>query len=263
MLGDIVEVKLTPEERLLFNKQLENLEGLAEQYVISRIDSYAQELRAGPTKDKSETKKTLEFLGLIARNFIETGNLESKDSCYCGLALTAVPKDERAKLYDEHNLLKGAISQAGLRIYDPYEAPFNPQDELIGTDNDIYDIDSIMVFASQYFTFTHLSASTGGGIEQATARDTSKMNLVFVKKGMDPKPSRMSTGMRRAITVQYTDAKEQQSEISDMIGMIQEYELGIGFCEGYGSTLIGFKGNNTVCLPHLVKTKFPQFTYKI
>jgi hypothetical protein len=82
---------------------------------------------------------------------------------------------------------------------------------------------------------------------------------VFVKR--DNFVSRMTTGARRVIVVEYDDMKAQKDEVTGLISMLREYEIGVGDCRQHGNTLVGFKDGKTICLPGLVQEKFPHFTY--
>lgn len=258
MICDIIHKIQNPEQRVEDIRRELAKESLTNEKVEEYIDRYITRLSA-EKKDYSEAIGVLEH---IRQNMRVTGFIESPDCCYSGLALTKVEDPRQQEiLFGEHEVLKQAIKGAGLKNYDPCEAPFNPQSQVTDTPQDVYDVDNLMVAAAQFFTFTNLDASTGGGMEIRTAMTYNKMPLVVCKKGNYI--SRMSTGARRVILLEYDDIRAQQGLITDVIGTLREYEPGIGECSKHGNTLLGYdkKTGTPVCLPGLIERKFPTLQY--
>jgi hypothetical protein len=231
---------------------------------ISRIISeYKEHLRRaeqiGMITEKNATK-TSDVLDNIMSIYSKTGIFESPICCYSGLALTNVPEDKKIYVQDQHHAIKEAVLKSGLINYDPAEAPFNPQEFAIGEPKDIYKLDALMVLASKIFTFSSLSASTGGGIEVGSAMYLNKLPFILCKKG--DKNSRMLTGTDRTIVVECEDFIRQQDEIVDLLGEFKDYELGVGYCNKHGNSLLGFKDENVYCLHGEFEEKFPKLVYQ-
>jgi len=257
MACNITEVVLDPQQRIEHINRLLRIEGLTPDKIKEYIETYKQRL----AKQTSDHAKMTAFLDQIRKNLDDTGFIEADKCCYSGLALTGVSKEEMPRLKEDHFTLKEAIVAAGLSNYDPVEAPFNPQNKHVGKPTRVSDVDILMVVASRYFTFTNLAPSTGGGMEQRTANLYNKMPIVVVKRGMQPHPSRMSTGARRVMVLEYDNIQQQRNEITDYISMLRSFNPGIGTCSEHGNTLVGFQTGKTYCLPGLMLDKFPNFRY--
>ena len=103
-----------------------------------------------------------------------------------------------------------------------------------------------MLVSARYFTFTNLAASSGGGMEIRSANLYNKMPVVMMKNGIYV--SRMTTGARRVIHIEYSDMRKSKPMITDLFSTLKQYEPGVGTCKVHGNTLVGFKGEETVCL---------------
>ena len=256
MTCNINEVVLTPLSRAEHIDNLRRVEGLTNDKIREIITHYKSILGDSSTTSRATTH----FLDDILTHIDRTGSVEANDCCYSGLALTGVKDpEERKKLQDDHYLIKEAVRLAGLKNYDPAEAPFNPQNALIGQPQEVSDVDILMVLASRFFTFTNLAPSSGGGMEERTANMYTKMPLVFVKKGKYT--SRMTTGARRIILLEYSDLTIQKEQVVDVLCELRKYEPGVGTCSVHGNTLLGFEGEKTFCLPGLIQQKFPILRY--
>lgn len=257
MICDITQEIQNPEQRVQdINRELAK-ESLTNENVERYISDYVAKLKS----EDGDYSEAIGVLEKIMSNMHATGFVESADCCYSGLALTKV-EDPRQKeiLFSEHQVLKEAIRDAGLMNYDPCEAPFNPHSKVADAPQVVYDIDNLMVAAAQFFTFTNLDASTGGGMEIRTATMYNKMPVVVCKKGNYV--SRMSTGARRIVLLEYDDIKAQKGLITDVFGTLREFHPGIGECSKHGNTLLGYASNGqTVCLPGLIEKKFPMLKY--
>lgn len=185
---------------------------------------------------------------------------EVRDGIYCAVPLTGAPVDMRNFIHEEHEKIKECIKNAGLKIYDPKDAPQNPWIKITDKPQMVYDTDTLQVVTPRFFEFTNVFPTTGGGIEEQKAINYVKIPVVVVKNGTYT--SRMSTGARRIILLEYDNAKKQQKEITDVFLTLRKYEPGIGICSFHGNTLLGFsKSGETFCLPGLVEDLFPQLTY--
>jgi hypothetical protein len=204
---------------------------------------------------------------------------EFRDHAYSGLALTGamsplirpnLREDVVDKLKHDHLALRKAVQAAKKWVYDPVEAPFNPQYQLIGGDREVSDVDALMVLTGQLFTLTNLAATTGGGMEARLAITYLKIPVVFVKErgitmellGEQEFPSRLSTGSRRIIPLQYRDAEKEKDKITDAIHCVTQYpEIGIGHCKVHGNSVIGFENGKPRCIRGTLEDNFKQFRY--
>ena len=268
MVCNITEVILNPEERVAYIQHLLKVEGLTDEKVRRYIADYKDMLfqravEAGSQierqKSQSQAASITTFLDDILEHLDNTGFIEAPDCCYSGLALTGVPDELKPVVETDHMLIKQAVKGAGLRNYDPAEAPFNPQNKLVGEPQEVSDVDILMVVASQFFTFTNLSASSGGGMEERTANLYNKFPFIMTKKEMYV--SRMTTGARRVMVLEYTDMKDQLQLVTDVIGTVRRYQPGVGTCSHHGNTLLGFKDDNVICLPGLLEKEFSDLRY--
>jgi|GEM_PF-2204820 len=204
---------------------------------------------------------------------------EFRDHAYSGLALTGlksplIPEELQAKAIEkvkhDHLALRKAVESAKKWVYDPVEAPFNPQYQLIGGDTEVSDVDALMVLTGQLFTLTNLTATTGGGIEVRLALTYLKIPIVFVKEGgialelvgKQEFQSRLSTGTRRVIPFQYRDADKEKDKIADAIHCVTQYpEIGVGRCRVHGNSVIGFENGKPRCLRGILEDSFKEFRY--
>lgn len=266
---NVNEVILDPEQRLEYIARNMRIEGMDPPSIIHCLDSYGsivsgkRDTAKSENDDKSVEKleKILRFLSGI-RQRVDAGQpVEDSSSCYCGLPLTRVPKELRERVIMDHMIIKGAIEKAGITTYDPAEAPFNPQGELVGFPQDIFDVDNLMVLASRFFECTNIEASTGLGIEQRTAMFYNKIAINMVKKGITV--TRMSTGARRVLVFEYHDAPEVESCVWEAVRVLKRFSPGVGVCSKHGNSLIGFeKGiEHPVCLHGLMEKTLPGFRY--
>lgn len=263
MVCNIKKIILDSESRIEHMKYMMNLEGLSDSEIKRIIQEYKGHLDKSKTLGLSSVENvtnTSNILDNIIKHYDETGNFEALNCCYSGLALTNVTKDEMGPLMNEHQLIRKAVAATGMMNYDPAEAPFNPQQFAIGNPKDIYKLDTLMVLASKVFTFSSLSASSGGGIEVRTAITYNKMPFVFCNNSI--KVSRMLTGIDRALIIGYDNMQEQHNQVIDMIGEFKDFDLGVGHCEDHGNSLIGFKDNKTYCLHGHLEKVFPQLVYQ-
>ena len=273
MVCHISNVTLNPKGREEHVERLRLVvDGLTDEVVRQYIEEFKR--RLGDEDQTPTTRDTVAFLDTISWDSSATGFIESPNKCYSGLALTNVPDHLVDTVQMDHQMIKQAIAAAGLQIYDPAEAPFNPQKKLVGDDTEVYDIDTIMLLASRFFTFTDFCASTGGGMELAKANTYAKLALNFMRA--DRSVSRMASGARRVIHVQYEDLGtpdhpgEQYSMIQAMIARLRPYSvqngyskgIGVGTCDVHGNTLLGFENNEPRCLQGLVQDEFPKIAYR-
>ena len=255
MVCNITEIIVDSEQRREHINHLLRVEGLSKDNLKVYINNYREILES----DAEKNREMIVFLDNVAKNLEETGFLELSDCCYSALALSGVKEDERDSLLEDHYMIKEAVVSAGLRNYDPSEVPFNPQHQLIGAPQDIFDTDLLMVAASRFFTFTNLAASSGSGIEERSANIYVKMPLIFMKKGNYV--SRMTTGARRVVLVEYDNLATQKGEVIDVISRMREFTPGVGTCTEHGNTLVGFRNGQSVCLPGLIEKEHPNLRY--
>ncbi|MBN1385438.1 hypothetical protein JW968_00495 [Candidatus Woesearchaeota archaeon] len=287
MVCNITEIVLNQANRTDHIKRMLTLDGLTDERIREHITKYRSMVQEripdiseedletanlyiidghNPGFDPCEVQATIDkykgitsFLDDILQHLGDTGFLEAEDACYSGLALTGVAKDKMPNLLADHERIKAAVVSAGLRRYDPAEAPFNPQHKLVGLPQEVFDIDNLMVAASRFFTFTNLAASSGGGMEERTAIAYNKMPIIIMKKG--EYTSRMTTGARRVLLFEYSDIKAQFNELVDFISEARSYSPGIGTCSEHGNTLVGFREGDHLCLPAHMERKFPSVKY--
>lgn len=262
MVCNIKNILMDPEQRKKHLEYMMNLSGFSNLEINRILSEYREHLHKAEESGKiniSNVTKTSDVLNNILKFYEQTGIFESPDCCYSGLALTNVEKDKIQFVQDQHCAIKEAIINAGFINYDPAEAPFNPQEFAIGEPKDIYKLDALMVLASKTFTFSSLSASTGGGIEVGSAMYLNKLPFIICKKG--DKNSRMLTGTDRTIVVECDDFFTQQDELTDLFGEYKDYQLGIGHCSKHGNSLLGFKNNQAFCLHGEFEKKFPNLVY--
>jgi hypothetical protein len=263
---DILEVRLDPEKRaehILRNMHVEGMDTAAIRHCVDKYSAIVRQKQPQAKSDATREKleKILRFLSGIRQRVGEGSFIEDKDSCYCGLPLSKVPEEDRNTVIAEHLTIKRYIEQAGLRTYDPAEAPFNPQGELVGVPQEIFDVDNLMVLASKFFEFTNIEASTGAGIEQRTAMLHGKMPIVMAKKGVYV--TRMSTGARRILLLEYDDVEAAGERLTGFIGELKRFTPGIGTCRVHGNALIGFENGakSPVCLHGLSEELLPDMQY--
>jgi hypothetical protein len=270
---DITEILQTPALRAYRNDSKMKLDsGYTPVHLREIVRKYKESLRS------SSGPQTRQVLGLLERieNLDSLMCLEARDCCYAGLPLTpndnkrfietefeAAYKrmvDRRTKeLREIHEGVKACIFSAGLTIYDPAEAPFNPNKGLVGTPQDIYDVDQLMVMSAKFFSMTNVMGSTGAGIEEKTAIEMNKFPVILTKKGVYV--SRMSTGARKIILLEFSDISKDSADITAVFKELQKYEPGIGVCSKHGVDLLGFKGDNPVCLRGEIAYAFPNLVY--
>jgi hypothetical protein len=185
---------------------------------------------------------------------------EKRDAVYCAIPLTGASKDERTFIGEEHDKIKRCIMKADLSIYDPKETGTNPWLRIAGRPQEVYDLDTIQVVTPKFFEFTNVYPSTGAGIEQQKAITYLKIPVIVTKAGVYT--SRMSTGARRTILIEYSDAEAQQDEIAGVFKRLRRYEPGIGMCTVHGNTLLGYSDSQApVCLSGLMEEQFPGLVY--
>jgi len=211
-----------------------------------------EEILLNPEQRKKHIENLLALDGI--------GHIEEiRDGIYCAVPLTGAPIELRKFIEGEHEKIKTCIRKAGLKIYDPKDSGMNPWVGIKERPQVVYDADTNQVVTPRFFEFTNIFPTTGGGIEQQKAITFVKIPVVIVKDGTYT--SRMSTGARRIILLEYKDAEQQQEEITEVFFTLRNYEIGIGTCSVHGNTLIGFSGKETVCLPGLIEEKFPTLKY--
>jgi hypothetical protein len=260
---EITKILLNPEQRVKHIEHNMRVEGVTSSSIKRCIDSYEAHIRQKLqiVQEKENLEKILGFLSKI-RGRVDSGKfIEDCLSCYCGLPLSKVPEEKRAQLISDHLKIKSYIEAAGLTTYDPAEAPFNPQGELIGQPQEIFDVDNLMVLVSKFFEFTNLEASTGAGIEQRTAMTYNKVPLIITKRG--EYVTRMSTGARRIILLEYDNIDSIAEEFTDFIRILKEFSPGTGICKSHGESLIGFENGSKspVCLHGLAEYHLPHMKY--
>jgi len=206
-----------------------------------------------PKQRKGHIKNLLRIDGL--KNIKENPN-----GCYCALPLTGIPENQREKIEKKHEIIKQCIKDAGLQIFDPKDAPGNPWHGLRDIrPEQLYDTDIIQLVTPRFFEFTNVAATTGGGIELQKAITYNNITVVVVKKGVFT--SRMSTGARRIILIEYNDLEKEREDIKNVFLRLKQYEPCIGECSVHGNTLLGFKDDKVVCLKGLIEEKFPGLVY--
>jgi hypothetical protein len=185
---------------------------------------------------------------------------ENKNGIYCAIPLTGAPPEKRGFIEQEHDKIKACIRKAGLEIYDPKDLGTNPWIKLKGRPQEVYDLDTLQVVTPKFFEFTNVYPSTGAGIEEQKAISYGKIAVIVTKAGIYT--SRMATGARRTILIEYDDAEVQQEEITGVFKTLKEYNSGMGTCSMHGNTLLGFSGSEKpVCLQGLIANKFPSLVY--
>ncbi|MEM7825606.1 MAG: hypothetical protein QW412_01965 [Candidatus Aenigmatarchaeota archaeon] len=199
------------------------------------------------------TERLLELDGL---GMIE----ENKNGIYCAVPLTGAPPEKRKFIEEEHEKIKHCINKAGLEIYDPKDAGMNPWLKIEDYPQKVYDADTFQLVKSRFFEFTNIYPSTGAGIEQQKAIMYVKIPVIVTKSGIFT--SRMSTGARRIILIEYNDAQSQKDDITSLFKTLREFEPGVGMCRVHGNTLIGYsESEKPVCLPGLIQELFPVLVY--
>jgi len=212
------------------------------------------------TKVLLSSKQRAEYLRRLLRLDGLDVIKEIGDAAYAAVPLTGVPKKERSFIIREHEKIKICMSDAGIRIYDPKDAGMNPWSKIEDSPSDVYDLDSKRVLIARIFELTNLWPSTGGGIELHKAVSYLKMAVNVNKAGVYT--SRMSTGARRIILMEYDDARKQRDEISGLFRTLKEYEVGVGICSAHGNTLLGYSDSQApLCLPGLIAEQFPGLVY--
>lgn len=266
MKCNITEIMLDPRERNEHIKRNLYVDGFNTQSIRGYLGAYESQLNKRMSEVSSgegseKTEKILRFISGMRQRVDEGKPVEDESSCYCGLPLTKVPKENRERLIRDHLKIKGYIEKAGILTYDPAEAPFNPQQGLVDDPRSIFDIDNLMVISSRLFEFTNIDASTGAGIEEKTAITYNKMPLVLVKKGIFS--SRMSTGARRIILLEYDDIDSVGYEFTNFVETLKTFNPGVGTCRTHGNTLIGFEDGtkSPVCLEGLAEEILPGMKY--
>lgn len=184
---------------------------------------------------------------------------EDINACYCAVPLTVVNEKERETITKEHDIIKQCIQSAGIKIFDPKDALGNPWSGIKHRPEEIYDVDTIEVVTPRFFEFTNVAASTGAGIEQQKAIMYNKIAVIIVKSGVFT--SRMSTGARRTILIEYKNIDESREDIKSVFQTLKQFNPGAGICSIHGNTLLGFRNSEVVCLKGLIKEQFPQLTY--
>ncbi len=277
----VTRVLLGPDERKqrLVDKLSKDY-GYTPEEVARIVNIYRESLKAQPDGSRG-LAKVEDLLNRIA-SVKELDEIESNENCYSALPLT--PNDNRRfleqedqtfreaysrlterrkqELLEEHRAVKDCIRNAGLKTYDPAEAPFNPNMGLIGGPTDIYDVDQLMVAASRFFSMTNLLASSGAGMEEKTAIDLAKFPVILTKKGVYV--SRMSTGPGKIILLEFGDIKTDAPEITSVFRELKNYEPGAGICERHRNTLLGFRNRSTepICLKGLIEDQMaPNLRY--
>jgi len=204
-----------------------------------------------PVKAELEKVKALgRLIGLTFGN----GNIDT-------LSFVANIEKEIEELWEDHQKIKGYLQDAGKRIYNPAEAPFNPTKKLVGTPQDIYDIDRLMVLASMFFEFSNYAATTGAGMEEQTAVDFNKFPFVLTKKGRYV--TRMSTGARGIVLLEYDDVDSIKEPFVEFVRAVSRFRPGTGTCSEHGNSLIGFENGrgSPVCMHGLAKELLPGMEY--
>ena len=184
--------------------------------------------------------------------------VEKPDACYCALPLSDVPVGTRDDLIKTDNIIRKAIEDAGLDVWDPIEGA-NPWYTLEHDPQEVYDMDSKNVMCSRFFCFINIGPATGAGIEQQKAIMLNKISVIITKAGIYT--TRMSTGARRCIILEYNDLEKQKGQITEVFRLLTQYEPGIGTCSIHGNALLGFSDSSVVCLKGLIEEKFPELQY--
>ena len=189
---------------------------------------------------------------------------ENPLGCYSAIPLSDVPPAIRRMLLYDHSVLKEAISHAGITVYDPGDAPFNPQLGINDDPDKVYALDTLKVAGARFFTFTNYAGSTGAGIEQEKAHDLVKPSVTFVRGDGNTGiyVSRMSTGMDRSLVVEFGDPHKVARRITELFQALREFEPGVGTCEHHGNVLLGFQGDrDPVCMKGFFEEEFPDLQY--
>ncbi len=176
----------------------------------------------------------------------------------------------------DHDLIIQAITEAGISIYDPVEAPFNPKNKIVRPPRHVWMANLIGALSSKYFSFTNIGPTSGGGQENDLINiGVGKPNAILVPR--EVYVSRMTTGIVRGIVLQYHDLKVQKAKLVEYWKMLKHYgDFGVGICavegvgadnKGHESTLVvydkSFKGTQPKpeCLTCVVEQNFPDFKF--
>ncbi len=246
----ILEEKLNPKQR--------------EQKILKEL--YVDDFSLKTINELISKYPDYEPLQLLASDIKHLSQFERTNYCYCALPLTGVGFEEQKLFKKEHMGIRDAIEKAGIKIYDPVEAPFNPQYGLIGGDGEVSDVDALMVLTSRFLEFTNVDKTTGCGIEERGATAYYKIPLIMIPEQIWKKkerfPSRLSTGTRRVIPIEYSNLEKDGADITQIFEMLKEFKgLGVGNCSVHGNMITGYENGKPVCLRGLVEYTFPKFKY--
>lgn len=219
------------------------------------------------TPEQIELIKITELGKTMGHAFWE---LNGDKGCIDVISYVDTMRAEIADLMNNHHKIKGIIESTGLVTYDPAEAPFNPQGELVGSPQDIFDVDNLMVLASKFFEFSNLAASTGAGIEERTSMLYGKFPFIMVKKGTYV--TRMSTGARRIMLLEFGSEHGSldaaADDFADFITALKGLTPGVGHCKKHGNALTGYdnvklgqKYGAPVCIHGLAEEMLPGMQY--
>jgi len=185
---------------------------------------------------------------------------EDATAAYCPISLTQTPAEIKPYLVERQQLLiEKVLQKAEITGYDPYSAPFSPDQDLSKLPQEIYLVDSGKIASARFFVGHNITASTGFGVELEKAVRFNRMAVILLDKKI--RVSRMQP--HRVIYLQYENFAQQVEEFVKVFEFLQQFEPGMAFA-GKEPVLAGFhlKTGEVVNLEQSVYEKFPDLKYE-
>lgn len=213
--------------------------------------------------DPEERKKfNLQLLALDGLHGIE----EDHTIGYGAIALTGLgqnisPENERLKsvLTQRQQILRQSMTNAGITLYDPQQAPFSPDRSLSAPPDEIFKFDSAKIARAGHVTFVDIIPSTGCGTELEKARRFGKLTYSF----HDPRIRTSRMQPDRTFHLSIDNFIERQSELTEIFNLTNQYHPCLGF-SGTTPVMLGVhrEKGKLVNLEKEVQERWPHLIYR-
>ncbi len=185
---------------------------------------------------------------------------------YGAIALTGLgekisPENELVKsvLASRQGILRKAMAEIGITLYDPQQAPFSPDKDLTVPPDQVFKFDSARIALAGHVTFVDIIPSTGCGTELEKARRFGKLTYSF----HDPRirTSRMQPDRTFHLSIDNFD--ERQPELTEIFRFTNQYHPCLGF-SGTTPVMLGVhrEKGKLVDLEKEVQERWPHLVYR-
>jgi hypothetical protein len=195
------------------------------------------------------------------------GNL-IEDPCvgYGAVALTGLGnqlsqnnESLKAHLAHHQSVLKSAMADIGVTLYDPASSPFSPDLDLSKQPNEVFMMDSARIAMARHITFLDIIPTTGVGIELEKARRLRK--FLYVLHHPEIRTSRMQPDC--ALHLASSDIENDRGILTEIFAFVHEHTPCVGLNNSTPVMMgINRKTGQVVDLEQATKERWPSIIYR-